>query len=835
MVPLKTLVSLALLIDTAEPLTAVSERGFAKVMLVKDTKPTAIIVLPQLPQLEETHAATELQAYIEKMTGAKLLIAREDAEVSAPYEVHTGQTKFVKGLKLNWEAIDIDGFIIRTVGNRLILCGREPHGTEFAVYRFLYKYGGVRWYIPTELGEHVPKRKDFVLPPIDDVEQPDFLSRQWSAVAPFDGGVWEKRNLMRARFNFHHNLLRVFPPDLFEKHPEWFPLRGGQRYKPRGPDDHGWQPCMSNPDAAKHAAQVAARFFDQNPKAISFSLGINDSNAYCECDGCKALVAHGRKFRDRPDYSDLVFTFLNRAAEELVKTHPDKYIGCLAYSWCENVPSFPVHPHIIPYLTNDRSQWRDPEFKRLDQDLIRRWTKAVPIVAIYDYYYGSGYVIPRIFTRLIDESLKFCKEAGVKGFYAEIYSNWSLDGLKAWLASQLLWDTDQDMETLLDDFYTNFFGKAAEPMRRYFELCERHWINQPGKGHWLRYFFDPTQLELFPPEVCAEARRYLTQAIAVADNELVKRRVQLYSEGFRYTELYSKLYHTDKQLLGLTIQTRQQFEKAAKLVHKFVQTKQELDRYYREVILTNPLHKPVIPFTERARWEPGAGLTRVMLQMADWGKRKEQSQRVEQMMSDLEQSFPNSEVALAAKAIWTLQRNPKAGVQRLLNPGLENIAVQGPPPQGPDWDSSKVPLGWSSWIRPGTKATLIWTDKEARTGKASVMMTDVEGAATFHQPVAVKPGELYLASVFVKAKVTGSTKVQLRIQWQDEQGHWLSGIPPKVDLLPTGETKEWQQLAVFFRVPEGVGRAVLLLTVYDQSPSDFAIFDDASLLRIEVQ
>jgi hypothetical protein len=41
-------------------------------------------------------------------------------------------------------------------------------------------------------------------------------------------------------------------------------------------------------------------------------------------------------FRHRPDYSNLVFTFTNRVAEHVAREHPGKYVGALAYYWCEN-------------------------------------------------------------------------------------------------------------------------------------------------------------------------------------------------------------------------------------------------------------------------------------------------------------------------------------------------------------------------------------------------------------------------------------------------------------------------------------------------------------------
>ena len=42
----------------------------------------------------------------------------------------------------------------------------KPLGSCHAVHTFLEKYLGVRWYLPTEIGEVVPKRKTIEVPAI---------------------------------------------------------------------------------------------------------------------------------------------------------------------------------------------------------------------------------------------------------------------------------------------------------------------------------------------------------------------------------------------------------------------------------------------------------------------------------------------------------------------------------------------------------------------------------------------------------------------------------------------------------------------------------------------
>ncbi len=204
--------------------------------IVDSGQPRAVIAPVAADAPAETkRAVAELQRVVEKMTGAKL---RVGAEPGSP-TIHVGRDTFVERADLNLDELDTDGFVMATVDeNDLVLAGRNPHGTEFAVYRFLQKYGGVRWYLPTELGEVVPSRASFSVGKLADREEPSFHSRLWSSAARFDRGTWERHNFCRGRYSFHHNLLHVFVPSkLGDSHPEWFPEIDGRRRVPQ--DDSG--------------------------------------------------------------------------------------------------------------------------------------------------------------------------------------------------------------------------------------------------------------------------------------------------------------------------------------------------------------------------------------------------------------------------------------------------------------------------------------------------------------------------------------------------------------------------------------------------------------------
>ena len=73
-------------------------------------------------------------------------------------------------------------------------------------------------------------------------------------------------------------------------------------------DRHGFCPGRA------HAAAAARAHFATEPDSESFSLGVNDGLTFGESPETLALTTPVRWFRGRPDYSALVFTFMNRAA-----------------------------------------------------------------------------------------------------------------------------------------------------------------------------------------------------------------------------------------------------------------------------------------------------------------------------------------------------------------------------------------------------------------------------------------------------------------------------------------------------------------------------------------
>jgi hypothetical protein len=821
---MKRLLLLALVLPLALPAAALTISDAGKARLV--------IALPDKPEGYENESANELGTYLGKLTEAAFEQVAEQDLQGRP-AIFVGATAAAAKAGISAAKMDRDGFIIKATGGSLYVVGYDTGATELGVHFFLQRYGGIRWYIPLEIGEYIPLRPSFSVPDtLDDRQEPSWKSRLWSSVSRMDP-MWEKRNLCRPRYLFHHNLLHALTPSVvYDQHPDWYPLINGQRIPKPSDASEGWQPCFSNKAMAAWVAQEIIDYFDKNPTATSFSLGINDcgANGYCQCDACRALDDPKEPtYRDRPNYSNRVFTFMNRVAEITSQKHPDKLLGCLSYANCEEVPTFPVHPNIIPYLTNDRAQWRDPAFKRQDQDLLRRWAKAARQLGVYDYYYGSGYIIPRFYPAVSAESIKFCHSIGVRAWYAEIYSNWGLDGCKAWVASQLLWDVKQDPKKLVDEYYTNFFGAAKAPMKKYWDRCEQVWMKQGGEAAWFKGFFQIGQLDMFPPEVCAELRGYLDRAAKLADTDLVRKRVKLYSDGFRYTELYAGAYWGDKRMKQVMVTSAADEAKVRQALVSYAVCEQGLQRHFDEVISKDPLLAPVIPFAGNARSSFGEGLLPAMARLADYYEKSGQPLKEPfQLSPDLPADNP---VAKMFVAYMTMRTHPESAQEKMPNPGFENQAG-GAAPVGPEWTSEGCPPGWGSWVRDGSKAELRWVASPVHSGQRAVMLKGAEGAACYLVTIAGQPGDVYLCTVYVRGKVQEPERVSLTIKWHDPKGAWYDGAPNLTMPLPQSELKDWTPLGIMFTMPAGAGSAVVMLAGGDMKPDDVAYFDDCSVKQL---
>lgn len=502
--------------------------------LVSGGRSDAAIITPERMSGELKQAVEELAGDIAMSTGAKLKV--EQKSLPDRLEVHIGQTEYVKSLKLPLDDLGVDGFkILFPAANRVVLAGGSESGTEFAVYEFLERYVGVRWLFPGEMGTVIPRSADVTIPARQITSVPTYISRTISSM--YDMGAWLRHQRQHWTIQHHHNLNKLFAPDKFyDRHPEFYPMIDGQRQKPDA-EGYVWQPVLDAPGIVDAAVESIGRYFDENPAATSYSLGVNDNNNFNAPS--QYINSVGLK-----DYSDYYFNFTNRVIEGVLKSHPDKWFGCLAYVGVTDPPRrVKVNPRMVPYICIDRQGWASEEGRRKDMERTEKWHAAAPVIGWYDYIYGGDqYRIPRIYTHLMGNYLRFGSEHGVKAVYAELYASpqWT-EGPKMYVFMKLLWDPTLDVDWLQEEWYRLAVGeRAAVPLAEYFRVWEDYWMKRVPRTDWFkqyvgRVYMDFDQLgylDELKQEDLDQARRLMKQVVALADTPEHRRRAEFFDKGF---------------------------------------------------------------------------------------------------------------------------------------------------------------------------------------------------------------------------------------------------------------------------------------------------------------
>ena len=567
-------------------------------VVVENGKAQATIVVSDSVSEDELFAAMELQDYIRKSSGVLVPVKTDDQNVAGNI-IAVGRNKVNAAVKLGLERLAREAFRIKTTGSVLSLAGKDDAGTQFAVYEFLEKFLGIRWLWPGKLGEVVPEHKTIVVGQVDVTEEPDFVWRNrgpegalWGAsTGPTEMharelllGVtrehqqqvelWEKRNKWGGmKIYGGHCLGETFPPEKYGKtHPEYFALVKGKREIP-GPDydyKHRGQICTSNPEVVRVAIEWVRDFFDKHPEYDGVHMTLNDGGGFCECANCLALDVgisgekdgiDAEEMKTRPRrrrvITDRVYTYLNQIAEEVQKTHPGKYIMSMAYSRYITPPKrVKLNPYVIPqYCLWSAYNHANPEAKAEHEEIAAGWAKAANKKGIYEYYInGSWPGLHRLTPYHFAESIKWLYSQGIDLYQMQSGDEFGVNGINYYVAGRLLWDTSLDEQQILDDFYRKGFGKAAGSVKRFHNRLIEAWDREAAKDKRVSCYSlkQSRLLDYLTPELFEQCYADLDKAERLADNDLIRQRVEFYRKGLRYTELTFEATRASKKIIDKT-------------------------------------------------------------------------------------------------------------------------------------------------------------------------------------------------------------------------------------------------------------------------------------------
>jgi hypothetical protein len=471
----------------------------APLPLIENGRSSYIIALPGDAIPAEKTAATELQTYLQQVTGATLPIKVETELADTTPQIMVGAGKRAKRLvpAPTWTALGNDGIIIKTQGKNLVLAGSRPRGTIYAVYEFLEKQAGVRWWTPTE--NTVPKTPTLRIAPQNVTYTPPFSYREHFTSSVQSNPLFATR--MRENGNYqhqgpelggHYSLLgfvhtfdQLLPPEkYFKEHPEWYsdPDNGGKpcTAASRQPLPQRSQLCLSNDAMRAELTKNALEWIRKNPEAGIISISQNDNNERCTDDADMAI----EKSEGSP--SGPLLNFVNKVAADIEKEYPDFLVETLAYTYTTKPPRTirPRHNVIVRLCAIDTDFARpyNSEANATFRGYVNEWKKLTSRLYIWDYVTNFSRVIwPHPNLRVQGTNMRYFAKSNVFGMFpqGDAYSNGTGDfvQLRAWLTSKLMWNPEQDDTKLIDEFLRGYYGAAAPHLHRYLNLINQSFLD----------------------------------------------------------------------------------------------------------------------------------------------------------------------------------------------------------------------------------------------------------------------------------------------------------------------------------------------------------------------
>ena len=449
--------------------------------LFRDGKSDYKIVISASASTSEKTAAKELQQYIEQMSGCLLPITN-DLNTSSP-RVIVGYNARLALLTGTMEpAANDESFTYRTVGKDLLIWGGSQRGTMYGVFAFLERELSIHWLTPK--CTVLPTRHSWKLRKLNHSEKPflDFRYSnyfvasnvpQWSAHTrenmKWSPSINEYGNI-EAYWGAHTMGEFVTTKEFFGSHPEYFCLRDGKRYGGYG------QLCLSNPEVLEVCKTRLMQFMRRNPNYRIYSLSQNDNFLFCQCDKCKAIEdQYG-------GHSGLIVWFVNQVADAVKQEFPDKFVGTFAYQYSRQPPTgIKPRENVVIRLCSIECCFAHPLDAGCPQNEkfmcdLKGWAELAPHLFIWDYIVDyAQYIAPWPNFQVLGPNIKVFGDNKAIGVFEEAQyqsAGAEFDELKAWVVNQLLWNPEQDVDSLVSIFVKGYYGKAAPYVKEYYNLCQ---------------------------------------------------------------------------------------------------------------------------------------------------------------------------------------------------------------------------------------------------------------------------------------------------------------------------------------------------------------------------
>lgn len=519
-------------------------------------KTTYTIVLASDAVESEKTAATELQKYLQQVTGATFPLQSEKETPSSKPQILVGAGPRVKALLTgqDWKGLGHDGIVIKSIGRNLVLAGGRQRGSLYAVYEFLEQAVGCRWWTPAE--STIPQKATLQIgaqntvyvPPFDYREHYtiDMMGSPEFAARMRENGHHQPQNAEwgghYSILGFSHTLFVYLPPEkYFKDHPEWYTDSGNNNLPSNAtskpPLQETAQLCFTNPEVSAEFAKQVLEAIAAKPEAGYISVSQNDNTNYCNCPNCQKLLA------EEGSMSGPLLNFVNAVAAKVGEKYPDFWVETLAYHSTQTPPKNirPLSNVLVRLAPSDadfghplNSDWN----KEVRKNLLG-WSKISSALFVWNYV--TNFVettLPHPNWDGMGADLRFFAANKVKGVFeqGDQYTNGVGDfvQLRTWMLSKLMWNPSLDQDKVIDEFMKGYYGAAAPPLRAYIDTVQKAFRSKSRTLN--KYSKDFSFLSL---DVMNELTRLSDQAaMAVKDDPVLSDRVRRERLSLDYAWLY---------------------------------------------------------------------------------------------------------------------------------------------------------------------------------------------------------------------------------------------------------------------------------------------------------
>jgi hypothetical protein len=824
--------------------------------IAQDGVAKCVIIRPAQASTAAQAAARSLQSYLNLATGARIQVVADDKAAPADLAaIHVGDT--TAGLKTDLGLPELHyggarfpnlrGYLVKTLDRRtLVIRGVDEAATNHAIVGFLKRYAGVRQYwpgAPGAIGDVVPRRASLTLPQTEWRDWPCFLSTAMSK-QPF--GTRPALDFYRTGQTLRcgENYVQWLPPSKHaQAHPEYYPLIDGKRRIPKDSDGaKGWQPCVSNPEVAAVMAQAVTEHFRAHPGLAGINVAINDGGGDCTCADCRAMDAPGTNYSTREGMSERYVKFTNRICELVGREFPEKWIVYLAYAAAEGAPQHTKpHPKLLPVLTtrgNNYAHWDN-------------WMRAgADQMGLYLHHNDTFFILPKLDIHQMARRIRYVLASGrARVFYMETHTQWPFGDMIPFITSEMLWDPRQNVDALLSDYFTGFYGPAAEAMRSYYTTLEagyERWLAEEGEPHSFgkdlsssRYSRELEQFRVLTPDEAARAANALAQAARLAaDDAQVAERIRIITAQFQLQELAVRWAWAGFRLRDAAPQSQDDVRRIIEDARSIHAASAAMRRHIEDTLEQPPFAKLSL-FQKSTRGlalydlfksgDPGpemsASIAAGLQAAGDHLRQSLGPERAAAWWREVKETETQPELAIAFEAA-AARAEGKEPKNLLTDPGFEDLGRQiGPTEFDVERDvvltmEQSQRVGMHYWFPDRSPFRCVIAESAVHSGRKSLMIEHCH-RARYSRSVSIEPGGRYRAGMWFRQD-EGEGRYRLSVAARLKDGSY----PELATINIPAKPGAWREIAAEVVAPADATTLLVRLYIDRQSAGARCWVDD---------